>query len=140
MTETIDAEAYTYDSNLIHYSSDDAFFQAMLKLRGRADNNLCKALNELIFMCVQDDTIFDFVYNTPAPTYQNVRFIDWFLPYYKERRTESQAILNDTSNTTQHNYHGQRMKYLDEIEKNVEAFKTKVALREASQKKAMEAH
>ena len=104
----------------------------MLKLRGKADNNLCNALNELIYMCVKDDTVFDFVYNTPAPTYQNVRFTDWFLPYYKERRTESEAILNDISNCSQHNYHGQRMKYLDEIEKNKDAFMKKIELREES--------
>ena len=69
MAETIDQEAYTYGTSLIYYTSDDPFFQAMLKLRGKADNNLCKALNELIYMCVKDDTVFDFVYNTPAPTY-----------------------------------------------------------------------
>ena len=66
MVERINDEAYTYVSNLVHHTSDEAFFTAMLKLRGRADNNLCKVLKELIRLCVLDDTIFDFIYNTPA--------------------------------------------------------------------------
>jgi hypothetical protein len=54
---------------------------------------------------VEDDAIFDYVYNTPAQTYQQVRYTDWFFPYLSEKRTESENVVNDKNNTTTHSYH-----------------------------------
>ena len=55
MVERINDEAYTYISNLVTNTSDEAFLQAMIKLRGRVDNCLCRALKELLKLCVLDE-------------------------------------------------------------------------------------
>jgi hypothetical protein len=62
-------------------SFDDPLLGKLLKLKGRQDVMAVSCLKELLVLMTSDLAIARYVYNSPAPTYQNAHYSDWFRSY-----------------------------------------------------------
>jgi hypothetical protein len=105
--ERLNDEAYTYVTNLLTTSgarSEDALLSTLLKGRGRLDTFCCKALKDLLSLCVKDQDIARFVYRTAPPTYQYARYSDWFRGYIEGQKSEL-----DNTNMSTYSYYQNRI-------------------------------
>jgi hypothetical protein len=50
----------------------------------RLEENVCFGIKELVQMCLEDDDIMTYVYNSPAPSAQHARYQDWFFEYARD--------------------------------------------------------
>lgn len=81
--KTIDEKIANYRS----YVSDNK--QCLLgRILENKDSNhtiVLFSLREIIELCIDDDAIFNYVYNMKPHTYQYARFLDWLIPYIDDR-------------------------------------------------------
>ena len=75
---TIDDQCCNYSSQIMDASSDDPLLQQLLYCKGKMDTLTCRCLQELLYLCINDDTICRYVYNMAPHTYQYARYSDWF--------------------------------------------------------------
>lgn len=83
-------------------------------------------------ICLKSDFIFDFLYETKAPTYQFVRFTDWVTNYVD---TESEEVKNVNLSFV---YAQKRVEAHTKVQSLYPAFKAKLTERAARDKLLME--
>jgi hypothetical protein len=66
-------------------SADDPLLQQLLYCKGKMDTLTCRGLQELLYLCVNDDTICRYVYNMKPHSYQYARYSDWFWSYANDQ-------------------------------------------------------
>ena len=64
---------------------DDCLYERMINTKGKQDTFTCLIIHELLYLCIQDDAILRFVYDTLPPTYQHAHMTDWFKLYIMEQ-------------------------------------------------------
>jgi hypothetical protein len=69
-------------------SFDDPLLARLLKLKGRQDAMAVSCLRELLVLMTSDSAIARYVYNSPAPTYQNAHYSDWFRSYLQMQKAD----------------------------------------------------
>ena len=132
-TKEINDAAYTYTSGIIK-NSDDPLLKQILYCKGKQDTLCCRALQELMYLCVADDSIFRYVYTMEPYSYQYARFSDWFLTYTLDQKKSVEKYIRTNPNVS--SFYQNRLSIITEILKlNVE-FKKKCSEFEKEQEEA----
>ena len=92
----------------------DAFLGQLFKAKGRMETQCIIGLRYLIEMCLEDEEVAKFVYQSPSPSMQYARYTDWFF-LYAEQLKESTNNQIKNSQTTLQEYHRNRLDSLDFI-------------------------
>lgn len=70
-------------------------------------------------MCIEDEDVAKFVYNSPSPSLQYARYSDWFFSYAQQIKDTTMNQINNSS-TTLLDYHRNRLECLEVILGNKE--------------------
>jgi len=77
----INEECNTFESCCIKGTTDKCFIAQILHCKERSETIACKAIHELISLCLTDDVICNYVYHLPPQTYQFARLTDFARPF-----------------------------------------------------------
>lgn len=76
-------------------------------------------LKNLIEMCLEDQDVAKFVYQSPSPSLQFARYSDWFFIYARQIKETTMNQINNSA-TTLLEYHRKRLEALEFILSNEE--------------------
>ena len=85
MNELINDIIYDFRSQILSTGDKEGLLgQIGSAKKNRLEANVCYGLLELIYMCLEDDDVMQYVYECPAPTAQHAKYTDWFFPYVRD--------------------------------------------------------
>lgn len=120
LVERINDDAYHYVTGLTasgSTKSEDALLSGLLKGRGRLDTFCCRALKDLLSLCLKDRQICEYVYKCAPPSYQYARYSDWFRGYLEHQQHEMES-----TNMSTYSYYQPRIQAIKKAFVHLEKF------------------